>query len=131
MSLTPAGDVAGTAAGFTVSLSTDKPNYRPGEPIVITLEVTNHTAEEVPLRFTSAQRFDFIIRDAKGGQAWLWSDSQAFASVIGIETLGPKRPRLSYQAEFRETLAPGLYSVEGRLTAKNRPLVATLLIEVR
>ena len=45
--------------------------------------------------------------------------------------LGPARPQIVYRAEFTGTLAPGIYSVEGTLVAKDRPLSVTLVIQVQ
>jgi hypothetical protein len=120
-----------TATGFEVALATDKAIYRVGEPIAMTLTVSNHAAPEMRLEFSSAQRFDFAIRDAKGGQAWRWSEGQMFGQMLGEETIGPARPLLVYRAEFTGKLTPGLYRVEGTLVANDRPLSATLVIQVQ
>lgn len=123
------GEVA--SVGVEVSVTTDKATYRNGEPITMTLQVSSRTGEEVLLQFLSAQRFDFAIRDAKGRQLWRWSEGQVFAQVLGTEALGPARPQITYQAQFRGNLAPGWYSLEATLVAKDRPLSASLLIQVQ
>ena len=126
----PTGGEA-VATGFEVSLSTDKAVYRSGEPIAVTLSVSNHTGAEIRLEFGSAQRFDFAIRDAKGGQAWRWSADQMFGQMLGTEVLGPARPQIIYRAEFIGKLTPGLYRVEGTLVATDRPGSAALVIQVQ
>jgi hypothetical protein len=124
------GNQAGTN-GFEVGLTTGKPAYRPGEPITISLRVTTRGSEDVRLQFGSSQRYDFVIRDAGGTPVWRWSEGQAFLQVLGVERLGPGRPSITYQAEYGGHLAPGWYSVEGTVVAKNRPLSATIAIQVQ
>lgn len=120
-----------TSVGVEVSVTTDQATYRSGEPITMTLHVSNRTGEEVLLQFLSAHRFDFAIRDARGSQLWRWSEGQIFAQVLGTEALGPARPQIIYQAQFRGNLAPGWYSLEATLVAKDRPLSTSLLIQVQ
>lgn len=127
----PAYGEEATSVSFEVSVATDKATYRSGEPITMTLHVSSRTGEEVLLQFLSAQRFDFAIRDARGSQLWRWSEGQVFAQALGTETLGPARPQITYQAQFRGNLAPGWYSLEATLVAKNRPVSATLPIQVQ
>jgi hypothetical protein len=126
----PTGGEA-AATGFEVSLSTDKAIYRSGEPIALTLSVSNRTGAELRLEFPSAQRFDFAIRDATGNQIWRWSADQLFGQMLGAETIGPARPQIVYRGEFTGRLTPGFYRVEGRLVARDRPLSASLVIQVQ
>ena len=126
----PTGGEA-VATGFEVSLSTDKAVYRSGEPIAVTLSVSNPTGPEIRFQFSSAQRFDFAIRDANGGQVWRWSEGQMFGQVLGTEVLGPARPQIIYRAEFIGKLTPGLYRVEGTLVATDRPGSAALVVQVQ
>jgi hypothetical protein len=123
-------DGEAVATGFEVSLSTDKAVYRSGEPIAMTLTVSNHSPE-TRLEFSSTQRFDFAIRDGKDGQIWRWSADQMFGQMLGTEVLGPARPQIVYRAAFTGNLLPGFYRVESTLVAKERPLSATLVIQVR
>jgi hypothetical protein len=124
------GNRAGTN-GLEVALITGKPTYRAGEPITIILRVTTVASEDVRLQFVSSQRYDFIIRDAGGTPVWRWSEGQAFLQVLGVERLGPGRPSITYQAEYGGNLAPGRYSVEGTIVARNRLLSATLVIQIQ
>ena len=127
------GPAAGEAVAteVEVSLSTDKVVYRSGEPIAMTLRVSNHAAPETRLEFSTTQRFDFAIRDTKGGQLWRWSTDQMFGQMLGTEVLGPARPQILYRAEFTGSLSPGFYRVEGTLVAREWPLSATLVIQVQ
>lgn len=117
--------------GFGVSLVTDKPVYALGEPVHIAFEVANHRAAPVTLRFSSAQRFDMVIEDARGTEVWRWSAGRMFAAVMGQETLGPDNPSLTYEAEFAGELAPGRYTIKALLTDGSRQVSATIGVEVR
>ena len=129
MSGAAGGEVAAT--GFEVSLSSDKAGYRSGEPIALTLSVSNRTGTELRLDFPNTQRFDVAIRDATGNQIWRWSADQLFGQMLGAETIGPARPQIVYRAEFTGRLTPGFYTIEGALVARNRRLSATLVIHVQ
>jgi hypothetical protein len=127
----PARGEGVTTAGFEISLTADKAVYRGGEPISLTLGVSNQTGREIELRFSSGQRFDFVIRDARGNEIWRWSEGRMFAQALGAETIGPAQPQILYRAQFNGNLGPGSYRVEGTLVAKDPPLSAILTIQVQ
>ena len=56
-----------------VSLATDKVMYRAGEPIELTLRVTNRSSRDTVLQFSSGQRYEFQIIDETGATQWTWS----------------------------------------------------------
>jgi hypothetical protein len=93
--------------------------YAMGEPIVMTLEVTNRAERAITLTFPSAQRYDFIVK--KGKQTiWQWSGGRMFAQVVGRYELAPGET-ISYEYTWDQTAAdgtkPGLgaYTIEGLL----------------
>ena len=112
-------------------LSTDQPLYRSGETVRITFEVFNHTPTPVRFDFTSSQRYDVVIEDQQGKEIWRWSGDRMFTMALGQETLGPAKPRLTYEAEYTAKLKPGTYKIKGLLTNVNRPISATIGVEVR
>ncbi len=93
--------------------------------------MVNQTGTPIRLEFTSAQRFDVTIGDAHGNEVWRWSAGRMFAVVMRHETLGPEDPRLTYEAVFSGSLAPGSYRVRAWLTDASRRFSSTLAIEVR
>ncbi len=117
--------------GFGAFLSTDKAVYRPGQPIRITFEVFNHTPTPVRFDFNSGQRFDVVVRDGQGKEVWRWSAGRLFTMALGQESLGPARPRLTYEAVCTAELEPGRYRITAFLTDVRRRLSATLRIEVQ
>ena len=120
-----------SSSGYGASLATDQPVYRPGQPILITFEVFNHTPAPVRIGFTSGKRFDVVIEDDKGGEVWRWSAGRMFTMAMGRETLGPGNPRLIYEIEYAAHLEPGLYKLIGMLTDMRRQTSATISVEVR
>ena len=116
---------------FGASLSTDQAVYRSGEPIRITFEVFNHTPTPVRFDFTSSQRYDVVIEDQQGKEIWRWSGDRMFTMALGQETLGPAKPRLTYEAEYTAKLKAGRYGIKGLLTDANRQISATISVEVQ
>jgi hypothetical protein len=120
-----------TVAGLSLVISTDKPVYKVGEPIVLTLRLVSRTQDEVRLEFSDSQRYDFVIRDPAGREAWRWSGDQVFAQVLGTEIIGPARTQLEFQTRFSGPLGQGVYRIEGSLPARGHRLSATLTVQVR
>ena len=116
--------------GFGVSLHTDRPVYRVGEPIPVVLEI--FTRAEVPIRFDfpNAQRFDFIVEDIKGREVWRWSWGRMFAAVLGQQSLGSSNARPTYHGDINASLSPGRYRIRGVLTDTLRSAAAILVVSV-
>jgi len=111
-------------ADVDVLVRTDKRTYNSGEPIVVNLEIVNRAPQPVDLGFSTAQRYDVLIKNMQGRDVWRWSHGQMFAQVLGTETLEPSR-RLRYRVSVRERLSPGAYTIvavvpamEGRLSSE-------------
>jgi len=102
-------------AGLRADLATDAARYRPGQPVRLSLTLTNHSAGPVTLRFTTGQRYDFRILDAADGPVWTWSDGRAFIMSLGSLTLRPEES-LTYEEVFTGDLAPGSYQALGWVT---------------
>lgn len=120
-----------TAPGpLRVSVQTDKAAYRTGEPIEMTLEVANTSRAPVSLHFNTSQRFDLLLHDPSGREAWAWAQERMFLQVLGQETIEPGGRRV-YSERFLGTLAPGTYRVTGRLAAREATPFAFASIEIR
>ena len=120
-----------TADSLQVTLETDKPAYRAGEPVELILRLTNRSAEAKTLDFSSSQRYDFKIEDSGGAASvWTWSADRMFAQMMGTERLGPGESR-EYREEFSGTLPPGKYQATGVVTASGPALQATTSFSVR
>jgi hypothetical protein len=125
--------VQGSAAapGVSVRVAADKAVYAQGEPIQLTLEVVNHGAQPVTLRFPTAQRYDVVVREPQGRQVWRWSADQMFAQVLGEETLAAAGGRLTYRVAVREPLPAGRYAVIGSVPLIGGALAASTEIDIR
>jgi hypothetical protein len=99
-----------SADSLELTLTTDKPAYRVGEPIELILKLTNRSPQPTVLEFSSSQRYDFEIGE------WHWSADRMFAQMLGTERLEPGESR-EYRERFLSRLAPGSYRATGRITA--------------
>jgi hypothetical protein len=101
------------------NISLNEGGYAMGEPVVMTLEVTNKAGRAISLTFPSAQRYDFIVKQGKQ-TIWQWSAGRMFAQVLGRYELAAGET-ISYEYTWDQTAAdgtkPGLgaYTIEGLL----------------
>jgi hypothetical protein len=105
---------------LTLSLATGKATYRAGEPVQLTLSMTNTSGRAVELHFGTSQRYDFAIHDASGREVWSWAQEQMFAQVLGREEIAPEETRV-FKEKFLGTLPAGAYRATARLTAREAP----------
>lgn len=105
----------------TVTLTTDRVYYRPGEPVVMRLVLRNVGTEPVTLFFPSSQRYDFVVRHITTGEVvWNWSFDRYFLFVMGAETLAPGETRVMTEEWKQQTNAgsqvrTGIYRLESVL----------------
>ena len=98
------------------------------DSVRMTLTVTNGSDDPVGLRFPSAQRYDFVIRESGDRTVrWRWSEGRMFAQVTGEEVV-PPGDSVRYEATFDEGLEPGLYTVVGVVASSNRPTGARVTV---
>lgn len=111
-----------------VELTTDKTVYRSGEPIEVTVKVSNHS-HDTALQFASSQRYDFQVIDPTGATQWTWSADRSFLQVLGSEGLRNGQS-IEYREQIPAQLTPGKYQVTGMITTMGRPLQASATITV-
>ena len=103
-----------------MELKTDQTSYSPGEPVRISLVVTNTTRQPVTYQFSSSQQYDFwALRD--GREIWRWSRDKFFAQMLTSLTLKPGESKTFAQTwNLRDNSgqpAPdGAYIMMGQLT---------------
>ena len=117
-------------AGLGLVLKADKETYGHGEPIKLTLHVTNRGTEPATLHFLSAQRYDVAVKNLKGQEVWRWSNGQMFAQVMGEETLQPGRRAWTNRITVRERFSPGRYTVIGMIPAQEELLSESITISI-
>ena len=89
-----------TRAGLRVTLSSDRPTYAAGQPVILSLVVENAGPAPILVTAPSGQLYDFAV--LKGDRdVWRWSADRAFPMQITEWTLAPGERRV-----FSETWRP-------------------------
>lgn len=87
-----------TAGELRVELTTGSVAHAPGAAVQMTLRVTNLATSPVALIASSAQEYDFFVRQ-RSALIWQWSHDKAFAQVVREVTLAPGGTR-TYSATW-------------------------------
>ena len=118
--------VVGTAfagegpAALRLDLRADRPIYAVGQPVQLTLAVTNPGLAPISLTAPSSQLYDFaVLRD--GSEVWRWSADKMFLTVLTQLTISPGETRtFTERWDQRDRdgrpVDPGHYEVLGILT---------------
>ena len=121
-------------APLTLAVKTDQPTYPADSAVRFTLTAKNTTRQDIPLRFTSGQHYDFELfrgKGVKGEKVWQWARGMMFTMMLSSMPLKPGKP-LEYAETYRPgsagmpALAPGVYTVVATLTSvsKSSPLAS-------
>jgi hypothetical protein len=108
-------------------LSTDKPAYATGEPVTLTLEVTNAADEPQILAFTTSQEYDLTVSGGAATAVWRASCNRFYLQALHNRTIGSREVIAFSEAwdqrrcvpgseDQGEPVPPGIYSAVGRLT---------------
>lgn len=104
-------------------VSLEKTVFNVGEPVNVTLAITN--ISQRPVNFThTGMDFDFLVYNDSGGLVYQWSIGRAFAMFISIGTLAP-RENVTATYAWPQTcnvpaqatnlqVPPGTYSIVGK-----------------
>lgn len=82
----------------------------------LTLRLTVDRLEPAALKWRSSQRFDILVRDARGEVVYVWSADKAFLAVVSEELALNNE----YSVPLRLDLRDGRYQVEAWLTTDSR-----------
>lgn len=101
-------------------LSADRAVYARGEPVRLTLAVTNPGPAPVTLTAPTSQLYDFIVLK-DGVEVWRWSAGRMFLTVLTELTIAPGETRAFsevWDQQDREgrPVGPGEHVVLGVLT---------------
>ena len=136
--------ISGSELSFGVAL--DKPVYfadfmPPVDParsipvLTARLTVRNTGPQPVILQFNSGQRYDLVIRDAKGDQIYQWSQGKFFTQALGrLELKGEQLYLVEIPLADRggRTYSEGRYTLEGWLaTSDGKAYTATVPFEIQ
>lgn len=91
--------------------------------------------EPLELRFSSAQRFELILKSEDGEEVYRWSEGRVFALLFGAERVGPGEKNwmaeIPLQGRNGNQLPPGKYTAECWLTTVGeRRYTATVGFEI-
>jgi hypothetical protein len=114
-----AGPVTTVQRGtLNLELAAGKAAYAVGEPVELTLTLSNRGAEPLVFQFNDGQRYDFVAMREDGTVVWVWSRDKMFIQVLGSLTLAPGESRV-YRDRWDQRdndgaqVPPGRYIVEG------------------
>ncbi len=105
--------------GLRLVLSADRTVYARGEPVELTLSVTNPGPTPITLTAPSSQRYDFtVLKD--GTEVWRWSAGRMFLTVLTDLTIPPGETRAFTETwdqrdQSGRPVSPGEYVVVGVL----------------
>jgi hypothetical protein len=112
-----------------LSLEGGRTAFRPGEPITMTLTITNYTGHPVQITYPDDRRFDFSIFN-KAPQAldyvigvWAWSSENEYPEYSSKEEYWATEESITFEGTWLQNnwegkqVEPGVYSAEGRNTA--------------
>lgn len=120
------------AAGpIEITVTLDQAEYMHGQPgvnyvmaptgkLTATLTVKNVSPAEQKLTFSSGQKYDFVIRDARGGEIKRWSGDMMFTQALEDLTMAAGQEH-TYKEVMNlgkpgKPLPLGGYTLEGILT---------------
>jgi|APGre2960657404_1045060.scaffolds.fasta_scaffold14556_2 hypothetical protein len=126
------------AGPIQVTVKLDRAEYMHGEPgvtyvmaptgrLTATLTVKNVSPAEQKLTFSSGQKYDFVIRDAKGGEIKRWSADMMFTQAFADLTMAAGQEHTYKEVinlgEPGKPLLLGGYTLEGIFTCST-PLIS-------
>jgi hypothetical protein len=103
---------------LNLGLLADKAAYAVGDPVGLTLTLSNRGAEPLVFQFNDGQRYDFVARREDGTVVWVWSHDKAFIQVLGTLTIAAGESRV-YRDRWDQKdnngvqVPPGRYIIEG------------------
>ncbi len=112
-----------------------------GEPLPMTLSITNANDQQVERTYNTGQRYDFVVFDTMGIEIWRWAYRTGFTQALVEVTFEPGET-VTYsvvwnqQTNDGEQVAPGTYELHaydvgcGMLPAFQCDLGATLVFEI-
>ena len=112
-----------------------------GEPLPMTLSITNASVGQVERTYSSGQRYDFVVSDGMGTEVWRWTYRRGFTQAFVEVTFEPGE-KVTYgvvwnqQTNDGEQVEPGIYELHafdvgcGMLPAFQCDLGATLTFEI-
>jgi hypothetical protein len=123
---TKAPSVVSESEGIRLTLQTDKSEYDPGEPVLLTFEVKNTTNVRQSFSFSEACQNDFRIREGDV-LVWNFNHDQMCAQVVTSLELEPgetwtRSEVWDQRTNKGEPAGSGAYDAKATLTQTGKPL---------
>jgi hypothetical protein len=118
--------VVSEAEGIRLTLRTDKPEYDPGEPVVLTFEVENTTNVTQNFDFSDGCQHDFVVRQ-DDDTVWSASHDRACIQSLTSFELEPgevwsRSDVWDQRSSKGEPVDSGAYDASATLTQTGKPL---------
>jgi len=104
--------VSAPEQGFTVAL--DNLVYPAGGNVTARLTIRNTQSQPLVLTFPNGQRYDVVVRDAKGAVVYQWSRGKLFIQMVGSIAVNGEQ---TWLVPFTAPDAAGKYTVEAWLAS--------------
>ena len=123
------------ALNVIVKVKTDKNSYLKGEPVQISMEVTNKSDKTISAYYPSSQKYDFIVSDKDGTEVWRWSHNKMFLMEVipfKLNAEGKLRFKCVWNQKDNsgENVPAGESYVTGKLTTSPKVNSQTVLIDI-
>lgn len=106
------------SAGAPISLNL---RVTPGvDNVTFELAANNGSDKRHELRFSDGQEVDFIVRDERGRDVWMWSDGRLFTQPMRTHLLEQHETR-DYEAVWQDSLPSGTFTAVARFRSENHP----------
>ncbi len=127
-------EVSADRLEYAYNLMPPIPPVIPGPQVRAWIRLSNESAEELRLDFSSSQRFDFLLEDERGRVVFRWSEGKVFVPALGQEVVRSGES-LSYEVTFslpdsaRGILPTGRYTLKGLLVSET-PFSGSLPVRI-
>jgi hypothetical protein len=125
----PEGSVSSVVSeseGIRLTLQTDKAEYDPGEPVVLTFEVKNATDIRQSFRFSDGCQHEFSVR---GDETLIWNlghDRMCAQTLTSFDLeageVWTRSDTWDQRTNEGEQVSPGHYDAKATLTQAGKPL---------
>jgi hypothetical protein len=128
--------VVSESEGIRLTLQTDKPEYDPGEPVVLTFEVKNMTNVSQSFNFSDGCQHDFVV-DQDEGPVWSAGHERACIQALTSFELEPgevwmRSDTWDQRTDKGEPVGSGAFDSTAVLPQTGKPLESdTLKIVIR
>ncbi len=113
--------------GAEYRITLDKFKYNAGEPVAMSLKVTNLADCALEFFFSDGQQYDFVVAGADGRVVWNWAHGKGFPDMFMVKTLEPGESMAFHERWNQEDntgrpVPHGKYTTTGILTTRQFPV---------